>query len=895
MANLKFGKSGTSPWLWLITFIGVIVPRRLRAEWRQEWEAELRYREMQLAQWDQLNWRTKLDLLRHSLGAFLDALWLQPRRWEDELFQDLRFGVRMLRKHKSFTAVAILSLALGIGANTAIFSVVNSVLLRELPFKDPDQLMSVSSRRTDRDDAPFTLPDFLDYRDQNRTLDQIAAYTSIGLSLSGTEKNEQLQGLRVSANLFQLLGIDATAGRILFAEDDEPGRRHVVVLTNECWQRRFGSDPELIGKTLNLNGEGYEVVGILPGNFALPVPEAELAIPLAPESDSLRNQRNSVNFLRGIGRIKTGVTRPQAESDLTAIVTRQREQYGDPYLRKTGVGLVPLRDEMVGSVRTALWILLGAVALVLLIACSNLAALSLARASAQQREIAIRKALGATTARVVRQRLTESLILAFVGGAAGILLATWGVRFLVALSPTGLPREQEIGIDLRALAFAVGASVTSAAIFGIFPALQGTRGEGSSGVLKATGHGVGEGARRNRSRSFLVIAEVAVSFILLIGAGLLIQSFMRVQAIEPGFDPVNTLALRLSLPKAKYENRGAVTQFCDSLLSRIKSLPGVDTVAAVSVLPMSSGRSSIPFTLAGEAESPGDSHRAQFRAATPDYFRAMKIPLIQGRALDEHDDDDSVPVILINETMARQLWPNKNPIGARLDIDDNNKGSRPVEIVGVVGNVKHPTLESDPTFDIYVPIAQIHEDALGLIRNNHYWIVRSKIDSRAVEGAFRRELQSIDRDAATSSIRPLEDYLSDSVAPRRFNLRVLTIFSIAALLLAATGIYGVVSYTVTQRVPEIGIRLALGARRLNVFRLILGQGLKVVLAGVALGALGAIAITRVIRTMLFGVTPTDAVTFGLVSLVLVLVALIACSLPARRAMKVDPLIALRNE
>ena len=884
----------TRPWLSLISFIGVIVPRRLRTDWQQEWEAELRYREALLAEWDQLNWRTKLNLLWQGLGATLDALWLQPRRFEDEVFQDLRYGVRMLLKHKSFTMVAVLSLALGIGANTAIFSVVNSVLLRQLPFKDPERLMFLTSSRTDRADAPFTVPDFLDYRDQNQTLEQIAAFTNVGLSLSGTEKTEQLQGARVSANLFQLLGVDPSVGRTLIAEDDEPGRQHVVVLTYECWQRRFGGDPQLIGKTLNLNGEGYQAVGILPGSYSLPIKEAEFAIPLAPDADPLRNVRSSTNFLRAIARTRTGVTRQQAESDLTSIVTRQRQQYGDVYLKKTGVHLVPLRDEIVGSVRTALWVLLGSVGLVLLIACSNLAALSLARASSNQREIAIRKALGATTIRVVRQRLMESLILACVGGTTGLLMATWGIRFLLALSPTGLPRDQEIGIDLRALGFAAVLSVASAAIFGILPALQGARGERAS-ELKSTGRGAGEGARLNRSRSVLVTAEVAVSFMLLISAGLLIQSFRRVQSIEPGFDPQDTLALRLSLPKARYKTRAAVTQFYDRLLPKIQNLPGVETVGAVSVLPLSGGRHTIPFTLTGRSLSPGDAQMAQYRVVTPDYFRAMKIPVFKGRTIDNHDNAESIPVVLINETMARRLWPNENPVGARLRIDDNNEGPRPVEIAGVVGDVKHISLESEPTFDIYVPMAQVHEDGVGLITNTHYWILRSKTERHVLEAAFRRELQGLDRDAATSSVRTMEDYLSDSVAPRRFNLRVLTIFSVVALLLAATGIYGIVSYAVTQRTQEIGIRLALGAGRGNVFRLILSQGLKVVLIGVGLGVLGAVAMTRVIRSLLFGVTPTDTVTFALVSFTLVVVALLACSAPARRATKVDPLIALRHE
>ena len=879
--------------LWLLTFIGVIVPRRLRAGWRQEWEAELRYRESQLADWHQLNWRTKTTLMWHSLGAFVDALWLQPRRWEDEMIQDLRFGVRMLLKHRSFTTVAIISLALGIGANTAIFSVVNAVLLRELPFKDPDRLMSVSSNRTDRSDAPFTLADFIDYRDQNRTLDQIAAYGNIGLSLLTNERTEQLQGLRVSANLFQLLGVDASAGRTLLAEDDDPARRHVVVLTHECWQRRFGGDPQLIGKNLTLNGESYQAVGIMPPSYSLPY-NAELAIPLAPDADPLRTVRSATNYLRGIARLRPGVTRQQAESDLSAIVSRQRQQYGDIYLKKTGVRLVQLRDEVVGSVGVALWVLLGSVGLVLLIACSNLAALSLARASSHQREIAIRKALGATTTRVVRQRLTESLILAFVGGAAGVVLATWGVRFLVALSPTGLPRQQEIGVDLRVLAFAALASLISAAIFGVLPALQAARGE-ASGALWITGRGAGDNARRNRSRNVLVAAEVAVSFVLLIGAGLLIQSFRRVQAIAPGFDPSNALAVRLSLPKSKYKDRAAATRFAELLQSRIQNLPGVEAVGAVNVLPMGSNRHSVDFNLVGRALTPGDRHNAQYRLATPDYFRALKIPLLQGRFLENHDTADSVPVVVINETMARKFWPNESAIGARIGIDDNNTGPRPFEIVGVVGNVKHFSLEGDPTFDIYLPMSQVHEDGLGLLTNNHYWIVRSNVDSAAIETAFLRELRNIDPDVATSNVKTLEDYLADSVGPRRFNLRVLTIFSVAALLLAATGIYGVVSYTVKQRTQEIGIRLAMGAGTMNIFRLVLAQGLKVVSAGLAVGVVGAFAITRVIRSLLFNVTPTDTLTFIVVSLMLILIALIACTAPARRATRVDPLIALRSE
>ncbi|MCM3874155.1 MAG: ABC transporter permease [Pyrinomonadaceae bacterium] len=809
------------------------------------------------------------------------------------LYKDLQYGVRSLRRSTGFTIVAIITLALGIGATTAVFSVVNSVLLRPLPFKDPDHLVWVWSRRPDNNKAPFSLPDFLDYRDQNQTL-EIAAFGNIGLSLAGAERTDRLQGLRVSANLFQLLGVDPKLGRLMRSEDDQPDQRRVVMLTYECWQRRFAGEAQIVSKTLNLNGESYEVIGILQKGYSLPNPDAELAIPLAPDVDPLRNVRGSVNFLRAIGRLKPGVTRGQAESDLSAIVLRQRQQYGDAYLKKTGINLVPLYEELVGNTRTGLFVLFGAVVLVLLIGCSNLAALSLTRASARYQEIAIRKAIGATSARVVAQLLTESLMLALLGGVVGLLVAAWGVRGLLALSPTQLPRYQEIGVDLRVLAFTTAASVLSAVIFGVLPAWQGARAEMNS-ALKASSRGAGDRARLNRWRSMLVITEVALSFVLLIGAGLLIQSFKNVQAIQPGFDPTNTLAVRLSLPKVRYKDRAALALFCEKLLPGIQALPGVEEVGAVSILPMSAGGNTISFSVVGQASSATDTNTANFRPATANYFRAMKIPLLQGRTFTDHDNADSVPVALVNEAMARRLWPKGDAIGAHISIDDNNTGPRPVEVAGIVGNVKHLNLESGQTFDIYIPMAQIHEDGVGMITNSQYWVVRSTAETRSLERALLGEVQKIDRDVATSNIKTMEDYLSDSVAPRRFSLRLLTIFSIAALLLAITGIYGVISYTVTQRTPEIGIRLALGARRTQVFLLILGQGVRVVFLGMVLGLAGALAVTRVIRSLLFGVTPSDPQTFVFVSALLTVVALIACSIPARRATRVDPLIALRNE
>lgn len=816
-------------------------------------------------------------------------------RFLEELVQDLRYSFRVLRQKSVFAFTVIVALALGIGANTAIFSVVNAVLLRELPFKNPEEVVWVWSSRIDRDKAPFTLPDFQDYRDQNQTLDQIAAFTGIGLNLTGNETAERLQGMRVSANLFQLFGLDASAGRLFVAEDDEPARRHIAVLTHESWQKRFGARPETIGQVLTLNGDSYTVIGVLPPRFSLPDRDAEIAVPLSPAVDPSRDVRSSTNFLRAVGRLKSGVTREQAQSDLTAIVVRQKQQFGDSYLKKNGVRLVPIHEETVGNVRTALWVLLGAVGMVLLIACSNLAALSLARASARHREMSIRKALGATSGRLARQLLTENLLLTFLGGGAGFLLAIWGVDFLLALSPTRLPRDNEIGLDFRVLAFAAGASLLAAVIFGVMPAMQAARAEIRRGLLGGTTRGAGDGASRNRSRTILVVTEVSLSFVLLIGTGLLIRSFMSTQAVNPGFDETNVLTARVSLPESNYSTRASISLFYDKLLARLRSVPGVDEIGVISILPMGTGRRNVYFTPEGVGSSKGDSYLSQYRVANPEYFSSMKIALREGRIFDEHDRADRPAVAVVNETLARKFWPDGNVIGARIKVDDNDTGARPLEIVGVVADVKHVSLEDKPSFDVYLPLAQIHEDSLDVVTDAHCWVLRSRLDFTSLEEVFRRELRSVDTQVASSNIQPMENYLSDSVASRRFNLRLLTIFSIAALLLATTGIYGVVSYSVSQRTSELGIRLALGASRQNIFRIILGQGFRLVLVGLVLGLLGAFALTRLIRSLMFGVTPSDPLTFVAVSSLLLAVTIAASALPAFRATKVDPLKALRSE
>jgi putative ABC transport system permease protein len=812
------------------------------------------------------------------------------------LLQDLRYGARMLLKSPGFTLIAVITLALGIGANTAIFSLVNSILLRQLPFRQPERLVWVDSRRPASGKYSFTLPDFIDYRDQNQSLSGIAAYASWSANLTDQGEPEQLQGLRISANAFELLGVEAVAGRVLAPGDDAPGQQHVAVLSYGLWRRRFGADPQLVGKKLTLNGASYTVVGVLPPQFFFPIRirDAELAVPLAPDADPLRGVRTSTNFLRALGRLKPGVTREQAEADLTAVAQRLRQQYPVANRQKLGVTLSPLHEEVVGSFRLALWVLLGAVGMVLLITCANLANLALARATGRRREMAIRAALGATRRRLVQQLTTESLLLALFGAGLGLLLAFYGIDLLLALSPATLPRTGEVGIDFRVLGFTLALSLLAGALFGLAPAWQATR-VSLNEELKGSGRGASGGKRQNRARSLLVASEIALSVVLLAGAGLLIKSFLRLQAVNPGFEAENSLAIRLSLPKAQYSNRAAVTAFYEKLRPRLESLPGVEAVGFVSALPLSGTLFSIPFTIEGRGTSPDEAHRADYRAVDAGYFRALKIPLIAGREFNERDAAETPPVALISQNLARRHWPQGSPLGARLRINDNNQGPRPVEVVGVVGDVKHLSLDGEPEPHIYLPVHQAHEDGMAWLTNTQYWLLRTTVDPLTLSAAARREIQAVDRNAPASNIRTMEQYLSASVAPRRFNLRLLSIFAVAALILAGAGLYGVISHGVAQRKRELGIRIALGARACDVLKLVTGEGMALAIIGVALGLMAALALTRVMEGLLFGVSATDPLTFMVIALLLMFVALLACYIPARRATKVDPLNALKSE
>jgi len=809
-----------------------------------------------------------------------------------DFLQDLRFALRGMRRQPAPTAVAVLTLALGIGASTAIFSLVNAIVLRPLPFRAPDQLFSVATRRKLDTGRPFTLPDFLDYTARQRTLAGFAAYGTWSANLTGAGEPERLSGMKISANAFDLLGVHAALGRALRADDDTPGREHVVVLTDAFWRRRFGADPHAVGRSLTLNGGAWTIVGVLPADFVSPVKDADVAAPLAPLTDARRNSRTSTNFLRGIARIRAGGSRAQAEADLTAIQQRLGKLYPDGDGAKLGLVLTPLDETIVGPFRPALWTLLGAVGVLLLIACVNLANLALVRAAARRHEFAVRTAVGASGGRLVRQLVTESLLLAAIGGAAGIFLAFWSVPLLMKLSPQALPRTAEVGIDFTVLGFACALTLVTGVIFGLTPARAATRVD-MNGELKDDGRGASAGRHRDRARRLLVVGETALSVLLLVGAALLVKSFARLAAIEPGFDADRVLSVRLSLPKARYPDREALMRFHDALRARLANAPGIAAFGSVSVLPLSGAMSACDFTIDGRAAPPGVSMNTNYRIADAGYFHAMGIPLVKGRLFSDTDRDGAPPVALVSRAFAETFWPHGNPIGAVVNIDDNEGAPRPVEIVGVVGDVKQQSIDVDTPFLVYVCEAQLHPDQVTLYGGSQFWLMRTLADPASLAGVVTRAVHDVDPDVPAANLWSMAHYVDQSVAPRKFNMRMLVAFAIVALVLAAMGLYGVIANGVAQRRRELAIRMALGAQPRDVLRLVVGQGLRLSVVGVALGLVAAFVVTRWMASLLFGVSATDPATFVAIAALQMIVALIACWLPARRATQVDPLVAMR--
>jgi len=809
------------------------------------------------------------------------------------LWSDLRFGFRMLLKNRGFTIVALLTLSIGIGANTAIFSVVDAVLFRQLPFRDPQRVMIVWERVPDLDQAPLSLPDFLDYRDHNESFEQISAVANWNANFTGQGEPERYQGVKLSANAFQLLGVNAAVGRILSPNDDRPDQPRVAVIAYGLWQRRFGGNRSLIGQTVHINGEVYTVVGVLPRNFVFPFFPAEVAVPLMPDADPRRSDRSSVSFLRCFGRLRPGISQQVAEMQLTALASHLREQYPKFNERKLGIELVPIEDYIVGSFRLILLILFGAVGLVLLIACANLASLVLSALLGRYREMAIRVALGASRIRILRQLLIENLILALIAGAIGILLAALAVHSLPRLAPPDLPRMNDVYINGRVLGFTFLVEGLAGLALGFISALY-VLGADLNAALKAEGKGSTADGKRNRSRSALVVLEVALALVLLICTGLLLRSFIHLQRINPGFAADHLLVARLSLPPARYKTLNDVLPFERRMRAGLEVLPGVQSVGTTSILPMSGLLGAVYFTVVGRPPiTSRDVPFAYYRIVSPDYFKTMRIPIEAGRSFSENDSAQFPGVALINQTMARQIFPDGGALGSHLTIDDAND-LRQVEIVGITADVRDKGLNVNPAFELFIPMNQTPPDTVLWLATNQFWVVRCQGDPELLVSQVRHVIRASDSEVP-AQIKTMDDYMAGVVAPRRFNLMLLGAFALTGLLLTVIGIYGVMTTFVGQRTREIGIRMALGARRAQMGSLVVLQGLKFVCAGIAIGVIGALAASRVLANLLFGVSGEDLATYcGLVLLVL-LVAALACSVPALRAMRIDPMTTLRQQ
>jgi predicted permease len=800
----------------------------------------------------------------------------------ETLAQDIRYGVRMLLKNRSFTIVAALALALGIGANTAIFSVVNAVLLRPLPYRNPAQIMTVLHGASN----PVAPANFFDLRDQNQVFESMAAAQYWTPNLTGRDSPEHLDALQLTADMFHLLGVNPLLGRTFLAGEDQPGNQHVVVLSYRLWQRRFGGDQGVIGQQVTLDGEGYTVIGVMPPEFQFApfwATRAEIWSPLnlAPRI----NDRNGQS-LRVFARLKQGVTREQAQAEIDTISARLERQYPDSN-KGLSVFVDPLHEKVVGKTRPALLILLGAVCFVLLIACANVANLMMARATARQKEIAVKTALGASRSRIVRQLLTESVLLSLLGGAAGLLLAAWGIDGLLALSPANLPRAQTISLDMYVLCFTLAISVLTGLLFGLAPALQASKLDLNES-LKEGGRGSTEGRRRNRARRLLVISEIALALVLLVGGGLMIRSFLRLQSIDSGFNPRNVLTMIVSLAGSEHSTGPKRAVFFNQLLERVENMPGVLSASAINHLPLGGDTWTIGFAIEGRPASPsGQSPRGVYRIVRPNYFKTMGATLFEGRDFNERDNETAPGVIIINEAMARRYWPNEEAIGKRMQValDDTS----PRQIIGVVKDVKQSEWTAEPRPEMYLPHLQATAPQYMTL------LVRADSDPMKMAAAVQGEVWAIDKSLPVSEIRSMEEVIAASIAPQRFNMLLLALFASIALILAAVGIYGVMSYSVTQRTHEIGIRMALGARASDVVKMIVGQAMALVAIGIGAGLVGAFLLTRLMASLLYDVSVTDPATYITISVALAGVALGACFIPARRATKVDPMVALRYE
>jgi len=809
------------------------------------------------------------------------------------MLSDLRFALRMLLKNPGFTFVAVLTMALGIGANTAIFSVVNAVLLNPLPFPQPERLIRIYGHffATSQDNMSASVLEFTDYRDQTQSFEQIAAYDdfSANLTPAGGEP-ERVEALFVTPELFSVLKVTPQAGRTFLPEEAQDGHDDVVLISDELWRRGFGANPNIVGEKVIVNGRNNTVVGIMPPGFSFPQRTA-LWKPLWFPADQYDQQRRGNRGLDVIGRLRPSVSLPIAQAEMDHLAAQLTEQYPRNYeSRGWSISVVPLLDDYVGNARTGLLVLLGAVAFVMLIACANVANLSLTRATARRQEIAVRLALGASRFRVTRQLLTESVLLAVVGGAAGLLLATWGAGLLLRFAPGDLPRIQEVRLDGRVLAFTFAVSLITGILFGLIPALAASNPDLNE-TLKEGGRSGTGGAKRQRMRSAFVIAEITLALVLMVGAGLMLKSFWRLQQVDPGFNPDGVLTMRMMLPFEIYQKPPQRAAFYKTLLERIETTPGVEAVSAASIVPLMQGGSSA--TVSGENSAVGPTDlpvEAELRWVTPDYFTSIGTSLLSGRSFTEDDVSGAPLVAVIDESFAQRHYPNDNPIGKRIKRGKLDSTRPWLTIVGVVRHIQSRRLDATSGVQVYLPF---YQDPTAY---NMSLVVRtSQPDPLLLSGTLRSVIQSLDNNQPVYDVYSLRQIVGDSMAQRRFSMLLMGLFASVALVLAAVGIYGVMSYSVAQRTHEIGIRIAVGAQTSDVLKLVIRHGMKLTFIGLAIGLTAALGLTRLLETLLFGISASDWVTYAEIATLLTAVAFLACYVPARRASQVDPMIALRQE
>jgi putative ABC transport system permease protein len=794
------------------------------------------------------------------------------------LWQDLRFGARVLLRQPAFTLVAVVTLALGIGANTAIFSVINAVLLSPLPFPAQERLVDLNETFKPDGFGTLSVPNLRDWQQQNTTFAGIAAYAAGTFNLQTGDSPQRLQGLRVEANYFDVFGLKPQLGRTFRAGEDEVGRERVVVLSDALWRSSFGADLNIVGKTLPLNGASYTVVGVMPRSLST-LSRSQLWSPLVFTADE-KAARGSHSFL-AIGRLKEDVTLAEARAEMSAIAARLEAQYPDAQTGR-GARVSRYEERVVGGVRQPLLVLMAAVGFVLLIACANVANLLLARAAGRYREIAVRVALGAGRMRLVRQFVTEGVLLALAGGALGVAAAWLGLDLLGKLAFAFVPRSGEIRLDLRVLLFTLIVSVVTGVVFGVAPAAQAFK-TNVQEALKDGGASAGLGGAGLRST--LVVAEIAAAFVLLVGAGLLVKSFARLQSVDPGVQPAHVLTAKLSLPAEKYADNDARIRFHQEVLERVARLPGVEAAGVTSHLAVEEFGANGNTRIEGKSYPPNQEPLVEQRVVSPDYFRALGIRLLRGRVFNERDTKDAPPVTIINETMARIVWGDEDPVGKRVD------GDPWLTVVGVVSDVKNIGLTEQSMPELYLSYAQ----GLSKMTQNVTLVARSRLEPAALTAAVRREVQAVDPAQPVFAVQTMQAVLDNTVSARRLNMTLLGVLAALSLVLAVVGIYGVMSYTVTQHTHEIGIRMALGAQATDILKLIVGRGMFLTALGVALGAGGALALTRFIAALLFDVQATDTATFAAIAALLASVALLACLVPALRAIRVDPMIALRHE